>query len=264
MKTKHFFKITLILLAILTGFSSCKKEDSQTEETGIQESETARIITEYIQQNYVVSRGFNMRSSNSIDDLLSFDFCFNFVYPITLSYNNGSIVVVNNSNELLNVATGMTPALYITGIEFPFNIQLPDGTTQTIHNESEFRTAINSCDADHDGSPNYQDTDDDNDGIPDTEEDINHNGSNTDDDTDGDGTPNYQDDDDDNDGVPTADEDNDHNGNVADDDSDHDGTPDYLDTDSDNDGINDGSDNDADGDGVNDDDENDDNNDDDD
>ena len=65
-----------------------------------------------------------------------------------------------------------------------------------------------------------------------TWEDLNHNQDLTDDDTDGDGTPNYLDVDDDDDGVLTADENPDPNGdlNNADAaDSDFDGQPDYLD-----------------------------------
>jgi len=55
---------------------------------------------------------------------MKFDFCFKFVYPITLSYNNGTTVVVNNSDELLTVAQSMTSTLYIDGIAFPFDIML--------------------------------------------------------------------------------------------------------------------------------------------
>jgi hypothetical protein len=93
-------------------------------------------------------------------------------------------------------------------------------------------------DSDGDGTPNYLDTDDDNDGIPtlteggvaDTDGDgvldyLEPNNG----DTDGDGNMNYNDPDDDGDGIPTADEDNDTNGNWFDDDEDGDGLPDFLD-----------------------------------
>ncbi len=285
--------LLLVLFLLSIGLSSCTKKDDPIDTNKPENSETAQIITAYIQQNAGLASRSASRSALSfdIDDLLQFDFCFNFVYPVTLSYNNGTTVVVNSSAELLNIAQSMTQSLYINGIAFPFDIVLPDGSTQSIQSETAFRAAINSCDTDGDGSPNYQDNDDDNDGISDDDEDVNQDGTSTDDDTDGDGIPNYQDDDDDNDGVPTADEDvdhdndptnddtdgdgipnyqdtdddndgvptadedNDHNGNVSDDDSDGDGVADYLDTDSDNDGIDDGDDDDTDGDGVNDDDE---------
>lgn len=84
-------------------------------------------------------------------------------------------------------------------------------------------------DDDNDGILDADDTyprdampiDTDGDGLTDTEEDINNNGSLSDDDTDNDGIPNYLDTDDDNDGIPTKDE--------LTIDNDCDGVPDYND-----------------------------------
>ncbi|MFT7238521.1 MAG: gliding motility-associated-like protein, partial [Cyclobacteriaceae bacterium] len=117
----------------------------------------------------------------------------------------------------------------------------------------------NNDDSDGDGTPDYLDTDDDNDGVPTREE--NYNGGNPeDDDTDGDGIPDYLDTDDDGDGVPTEDEDIDTDDDPTNDDSDEDGVPDYLDTDDDGDGVptededidtdNDPTNDDTDGDGI--------------
>jgi len=107
--------------------------------------------------------------------------------------------------------------------------------------------------------PDFQDPDDDGDGIPTTGEDANSNGHSNDDDSDSDGTPNYLDPDSDNDGILDAVEGandladgGDGLGNYIDLDSDGDGipdqiegtgdrdgdgTPNYLDPDSDGDGI---------------------------
>ena len=93
-------------------------------------------------------------------------------------------------------------------------------------------------DTDGDGIPDYLDEDDDNDGIPSTDEDTNGNGNLEDDDSDGDGIPNYLDPlDSDNDTIPDIIEDVNRNGNLNDDNTDGDGLPNYRDTDSDNDGI---------------------------
>ncbi len=93
-------------------------------------------------------------------------------------------------------------------------------------------------DSDGDGIADYLDDDDDNDGIPTADEDVNNNGDLTDDDSDGDGIPDYLDPlDTDGDTIPDLVEDANNDGNPANDDTDGDGTPDYLDTDSDNDGI---------------------------
>ncbi|WP_018275935.1 putative Ig domain-containing protein [Teredinibacter turnerae] len=140
-------------------------------------------------------------------------------------------------------------------------------------------TTVPLADADHDGIPDYLDSDSDNDGIPDSVEAGNTgndtdgdgiddqydadftggadlNGDGVDDDaalrdSDGDGIPDLRDLDSDNDGFFDVDEagypDLDENGMVDDEslvtgpalDSDNDGIPDYLDLDSNNDGIND-------------------------
>ena len=118
--------------------------------------------------------------------------------------------------------------------------------------------AANCPDTDGDGSPDFQDTDSDNDGTPDSTEGAT--------DTDGDGTPDFQDTDSDNDGIPDSTE--------GTGDTDGDGIPDYVDLptgndfdgdgipdnvecpaypncpDTDGDGIPDYSDSDSDGDGI--------------
>jgi len=108
-----------------------------------------------------------------------------------------------------------------------------------------------SCpDADGDGRPDFDDEDDDGDGIDTADESPDGDSDPTDDDTDGDGTPNYLDEDDDGDGIDTANEiaASDELGN---DDVDDDGAVNWLDTDSDGDGIDDGDEaEDADGNGV--------------
>lgn len=79
---------------------------------------------------------------------------------------------------------------------------------------------------------------DDDDGIPAEQEDLNNNGNYEDDDTDGDGIPNYKDQDDDNDNILTSVElPNDIPDNDDPRDTDGDGTPDYLEEDDDGDGI---------------------------
>ena len=77
---------------------------------------------------------------------------------------------------------------------------------------------------------------DDDDGIPADQEDLNDNGNLFDDDTDGDGIPNFIDTDDDNDNVPTSVEIINNDGDELPD-TDEDGTPDYLDPDDDGDGV---------------------------
>jgi cysteine-rich repeat protein len=105
-------------------------------------------------------------------------------------------------------------------------------------------------DTDGDGTPDFDDEDDDGDGIDTADESPDGDSDPTDDDTDGDGTPNYLDEDDDGDGIDTADEIA-ASDVVENDDLDGDGVVNWLDTDSDGDGIDDGDEaEDADGNGV--------------
>ncbi len=281
-------KLIIVLAIIVANLASCKKDttaENKDNQLKVKSSETTKKVTTNL--NAKVGTNDNATSTD-VNQRLEFDYCFNFVYPITLSYNNGTELEVTSSTQLLSVVRALTETQYINGIGFPFSIETSNGA-QTIADEAAFQAAINSCDTDADGTPNYQDTDDDGDGIADTDEDtngdgmetnddtdgdgvpnyqdtdddgdgvdtadedVNGDGDATNDDTDGDGTPNYQDTDDDGDGVPTADEDTNGDGDATNDDSDGDGTPDYQDTDSDNDGIEDGDDPDADGNGIDDD-----------
>ncbi|WP_196885307.1 T9SS type A sorting domain-containing protein [Aureivirga sp. CE67] len=109
----------------------------------------------------------------------------------------------------------------VNPLSFPLNIE---NSTQELFVNIDgniLTLVVNAIDCDN--------SDDDNDGVVSSTEDLNGNGILTDDDTDGDGIPNYLDTDDDNDGVLTVDEDTNENGDPTDDDDDNDEIPNYLD-----------------------------------
>lgn len=248
-------KINIFSLLITLFMFSCSQTQDEildpTQTANLEKSITAKIVSENVQTHVKSDGTFN--NPTNPESSIRFDFGFNFVYPITLNYNNGTQVVINGISDLAKVVTTMTTTNYVDGIAFPFTVITNDNVQKTITNESEFEALIKSHDTDHDTIPNYTDTDDDNDGALDTAEDANHDGDSTNDDADNDGDANYQDTDSDNDGVNDQHEDNDGDGNATNDDSDNDGNPDYTDTDSDNDGQDDGTDTDDDNDGTNDD-----------
>jgi hypothetical protein len=70
-----------------------------------------------------------------------------------------------------------------------------DGIQDLVDDNSNFgdTNSLTPQDTDSDGIPNFQDIDDDNDGVNTIDEDTNGNGDRTDDDTDGDGIPDYLD-----------------------------------------------------------------------
>ena len=156
-------------------------------------------------------------------------------------------------NDLIESNFGATDANndgIIDGVPADFGA---NGLFDGVETTPESGTTSVTLDTDGDGIPNFQDIDDDNDGI--NTEDENYDAANnnpTDQDSDGDNIPDYLDTDDDNDGVLTADEDNDNDGIFLnnDDDDNGDGIPDYLDAlDTDGDGIPDSEDTDDDNDG---------------
>lgn len=81
---------------------------------------------------------------------LCFDFCFEFVFPIELTYNNGTPLTVNSHEELIEVLISTTSELYVVGIEFPFNVKVYNPETNeieitAINNETEFGALLASC-----------------------------------------------------------------------------------------------------------------------
>ena len=256
MKTLKFFSYTLLISVLAISCSSNNDESLIDTNQSTEKSASAKTVVEVV-KSHLKSDGtfYNQQFPESS---MTFDLGFQFAFPVTLSYINGTEVVVKSIEELAVVVNKNTDTNYIDGISFPFKIER-DGAKETVSSEIDFSILLNSKDTDSDGIPNYQDTDDDGDGANDIDEDANNDGDSTNDDADNDGLPNYQDTDSDNDGQLDQDEDNDGDGDFTNDDSDNDGSPDYTDTDSDNDGIDDGDDNDDDNDGTNDEDEGNDN-----
>ncbi|AUC75560.1 carboxypeptidase regulatory-like domain-containing protein [Olleya sp. Bg11-27] len=152
---------------------------------------------------------------------------------------------VINGTELDDNTNPLNPCEFIlSSTTVPQSVEWLEGDcdSDNVPNGEEFPLG----DTDDDGTPNWLDADDDNDGVDTINEDyadtdvsdgdVDPTGDNdpTNDDTDGDSIPDYLDTDDDNDGVLTSDEYPDPNDNgigFGDDavDSDGDGLPDYLD-----------------------------------
>ncbi|WP_298223741.1 hypothetical protein [Flavobacterium sp.] len=71
-------------------------------------------------------------------------FCFEFLYPLVLSYNNGTAITVTSSEGLWQIIDNESPTLFLDGIVFPFQV-VQNLTTVTINSESEFIALINNC-----------------------------------------------------------------------------------------------------------------------
>lgn len=159
------FKLFLLSFVLIAGcLSSCSNNESVVEEQNIDETEAitttlSRLAGQFDGQGNIIA------ASNPSGNIV-FDFGFDFVYPLNLSFNNGTTVAVNNLDELISIIINSTENLYISGIEFPFDVEVYNEETDsieviTINSEDEFFDLINdldwdtqdSCDCFEDYSP---------------------------------------------------------------------------------------------------------------
>ena len=145
MKTIKLLLYSLLISTI--ALTSCTNDDT-TEVPDMQESASTQLALNHL-INLYADDGTAIENMNPTGHLI-FDFCFEFVYPINLLYNNGSIITINSNEELIEVLINMTDQLYIAGIEFPFNVEVYNPETNeiellTITNETEFANLLASC-----------------------------------------------------------------------------------------------------------------------
>ena len=71
-------------------------------------------------------------------------FCFDFVYPITLSLSNNTSVTVQSFDGLVDLLANESANLYVDGIAFPFQVT-QQGAVVTIDDEDEFIALLIDC-----------------------------------------------------------------------------------------------------------------------
>ncbi len=189
MKTTNYLKLITLSFVLTTLFSltSCQTEniDSETIQNEQNNSESAKLVTNLLNDSTNNNTGI---TSGNLQNKLRYDFGFNFNYPVTFTYNNGSTATISNDEQFFNLIESLTDSSYIDGVDFPFDVETDNDSNLNVGNEFDFSDVINSADDDGDGNPNYSDNDDDGDGISDDNEDG-----------DDDGIPDDSDNDDDND-----------------------------------------------------------------
>lgn len=145
------FKLILISFALIAGFlTSCSNNDSIVEEQNINKTEAITESLNRLAQQFN-DQGDVITSVNPSGNIV-FDYCFDFVYPLNLSYNNGTTVSVSSLDDLITILINSTNNLYIDGVEFPFEVETYNGSGAieviTISNEDEFYDLLESCDFD--------------------------------------------------------------------------------------------------------------------
>ncbi|WP_333878018.1 Kazal-type serine protease inhibitor family protein [Flavobacterium sp.] len=132
------FKILLLLLIVsVAGFYSCSDNDPVENDIVASKSIALRTTLNEIKK----ANNINGRNSVAAQDQA---FCFNFVFPLTLAYNDGTVITIASYQGLIDVLTSETPVLYIEGVVFPFQVQ-QEGAIITIENEAEFFALIQDC-----------------------------------------------------------------------------------------------------------------------
>ncbi|MFT3795864.1 hypothetical protein [Flavobacterium sp.] len=136
MKTVKLLMCLLVVSAI--GFYSCNDSDPIENNTpSTQQSVALRTaLNEFEQANEDGSRPAGRSAVNP--------FCFEFVYPLTLSYNNGTTVTVASFGGLLEIVLNETPNLYISGISFPFYVVYQGNVTE-VNSELAFVSLLVQC-----------------------------------------------------------------------------------------------------------------------
>ncbi|HEX8270513.1 MAG TPA: hypothetical protein VF581_11535 [Flavobacterium sp.] len=130
-------KLLLLLLIASTIFFSCSDNDPINNQADTESSTALRtLLTEYKKAHGIAGR--------TASDVM---FCFDFVYPITLTYNNGTAVTVTSSGGLFEILSNESEQFYLDGIVFPFQVTLLNATQEvvTIHTETEFVELLQYC-----------------------------------------------------------------------------------------------------------------------
>ncbi len=129
-------KILVFLVTLLSvSFYSCTDNNSVENEVEAKKSLSLRTVLNQIKKTE------NVAGRSAQDN----EVCFEFVFPFSVSYNNGTVVEVTSYEGLLNLLETETGDLYIEGIVFPFQV-LSNGETVTVNNEDDFFALIELCD----------------------------------------------------------------------------------------------------------------------
>ncbi|MCK8482033.1 hypothetical protein [Psychroserpens algicola] len=145
---KNFKLFLLSLVCITSVLISCTNDEPLVEEQNIEDSQSITVSLAELRLQFN-AQGNLIPTENPTGNIV-FDFCFDFVYPLNLSYNNGTTVTVNSLDELISIIINFNNDLYINGIEFPFDVETYNDTSDaivvvTINNEEEFAALIENC-----------------------------------------------------------------------------------------------------------------------
>ena len=144
----------LVVLVTVFSFYSCQDETVDNQQSTTTESVAITNAMNALQDHFDAQG--NLQNGQNPTNNIIFDFCFNFVYPITLSYNTGTEVTVADFDGLVDILINSTDTLYINGIAFPFQVESFNENTNafeilTVENEADFTQLLDTCSIDENG-----------------------------------------------------------------------------------------------------------------
>uniref|UniRef100_UPI00404B7753 Kazal-type serine protease inhibitor family protein n=1 Tax=Flavobacterium sp. TaxID=239 RepID=UPI00404B7753 len=136
MKTIKLVVFFTMLSAVF--YTSCSDNESIENQAITQDSAALRVMIN------------DMKRTNNVAGRMAINnesMPFDFVYPINVSFNNGTVITVTSLEGLIDLLTNESSELFISGIEFPFQIVVGlDNTVITIDGESDFWEVIEDLD----------------------------------------------------------------------------------------------------------------------
>jgi hypothetical protein len=146
-------KIAIIALMMLFSLfnTSCKKDIETKDEKQIEESASVKSVLNSLRVG--PSQNQNNQNPTQTQNALNQYLCFEFSYPVSIIYNDGTTQSLADDTEFANAIAGQTNSHYIINFVYPFDVVLANGNTQTINNDTEFSDLVNSCQTTNPNAP---------------------------------------------------------------------------------------------------------------
>lgn len=135
-------KIKFIFLSLVFIFMSCSNNDDNTNNDNTSGDVVQSLATRAYLNSVMGSAGTLSISSGSSANL-----SFTTVFPIEVTYSNGTTITINSMEGLKEAVYNETSALHISNIVFPFSVTNSDNDVVIINNEDEFESVLFSIDS---------------------------------------------------------------------------------------------------------------------